>query len=269
MRKNVSVTAEPPPAAALSQLGLWSESCHFWQVCDHVLSSRIREDCLLLYCVGGSGVYRAGSRSFRVTAGDIFAVHPGVEHGYRCDSGGWDIWFVHFDGDQAVRLLDWIGFSLSQPIMRIGVVANLVAAFSRLSRVSQSHAVHYDIDGFILLYELFGVLKKAVRQISVSDDVLERSVMGGCESVSQMAARAGLSKYHFIRKFRFAVGQTPWQYINCRRIVQAKSLLCEHDLSIHQIASRLGFRDANYFSRFFRKATGMTASSYRRHTGLW
>ena len=55
-----------------------------------------------------------------------------------------------------------------------------------------------------------------------------------------------------------------------RRIAEAKTLLLDRDLSVAQIAERVGFSDYNYFTKTFKKLVGVTPSQYkkmRRHGG--
>jgi len=263
MRKNAPVKKLVTPNSDRTHLGLWLEACDHWITSDHILQSRIREDFLLIYCVNGSGTYRAGSRNFHITKGDVFTAIPHIEHGYHCHDNGWEIWFVHFGGDQAERLLNWIGFSISQLVIRLGTSQNVIKTFDNLHGISQKKSMHYDIDASAGIYNLLLTLKKSIRQKSTNKGMLEQVIEGNCRSLEEMAKKANMSKYHFIRKFQAATGQTPWQYINRRRILQAKELLTQKDLSIKQIANRLGFNDPNYFSRLFKSQTGVTASRYR------
>jgi AraC-like DNA-binding protein len=57
---------------------------------------------------------------------------------------------------------------------------------------------------------------------------------------------------------------TPIAYLNRYRITQAKRLLKETDHTITQIAMDVGFSDSGYFSRVFRRETGMSPEAYRR-----
>jgi len=60
-----------------------------------------------------------------------------------------------------------------------------------------------------------------------------------------------------------ATGQSPTKMIHARIIAEAKRNLIFGDLSVEQIAFALGFSDAAYFTRFFRKEVGHTPSQFR------
>ena len=83
-------------------------------------------------------------------------------------------------------------------------------------------------------------------------------------TISDLAALAELSHYHFIRAFKDAVGLTPYQYVLSERIRRARELLCRLDLSLGDVALAVGFSDASNLNRVFRKFTGVTPTAFRR-----
>ena len=86
-------------------------------------------------------------------------------------------------------------------------------------------------------------------------------------TISDLAALAGLSHYHFIRSFKDTVGLTPYQYVLSERIRRARGLLSKPDLSLGDVALAAGFSDASQLNRVFRKFVGVTPTAFRRETG--
>jgi AraC family transcriptional regulator len=86
-------------------------------------------------------------------------------------------------------------------------------------------------------------------------------------TISDLAALAGLSPYHFIRAFRDAVGLTPYQFVLSERIRRARALLSDRELSLGEVALAVGFSDTSQLNRVFRKFSGVTPSAFRRATG--
>ena len=74
----------------------------------------------------------------------------------------------------------------------------------------------------------------------------------------ELAAIAQMSPYHFLRLFKQSMGVTPHQYILQCRIKQAKYLLLHSQLSITDIAVRVGFCDQSHLTRCFKRVVGVT-----------
>ncbi|WP_192847048.1 helix-turn-helix domain-containing protein [Aureimonas sp. AU4] len=82
--------------------------------------------------------------------------------------------------------------------------------------------------------------------------------------LSRYAREVGVSAPHLTRACRRVTGRSPGLLIHDRRLVEAKRLLAYTALPVAQIAYRLGFRDAAYFSRFFRARVGTAPLAFRQ-----
>ncbi len=81
--------------------------------------------------------------------------------------------------------------------------------------------------------------------------------------VDKLAEQLEVSKHHLIRLFSAYTGISPGQYLSYVRISHAKRLLQSgEDTPIEIIAGACGYSCANYFSKAFKKQTGMTPSEY-------
>ncbi len=81
--------------------------------------------------------------------------------------------------------------------------------------------------------------------------------------VREIARRAHFSPYHFIRLFRRAFSHTPHQYLVRRRLIKAKQLLAETELSVTEVCLTVGFQSLGSFSHLFRLWTGDAPARYR------
>ncbi|MBE5744308.1 MAG: helix-turn-helix domain-containing protein [Clostridiales bacterium] len=70
---------------------------------------------------------------------------------------------------------------------------------------------------------------------------------------------------HFIRAFKDKTGVTPAKYIKTKRLAAAKVLLESTDLTISEIAEKVGIIDDSHFSRDFKKYYNMSPAKYRQY----
>jgi AraC family transcriptional regulator len=82
--------------------------------------------------------------------------------------------------------------------------------------------------------------------------------------LEQLAAQTGLSKFHFHRLFKAAVGVSPSRYHLNLRMEQAKRLLRETKQSIVAVGLEVGYANPSHFAQLFRRETGLSPSEYRR-----
>lgn len=113
------------------------------------------------------------------------------------------------------------------------------------------------------------VLERPGRVETISQSILARvqDRIDACLetgiSLEELAAEAGLSRFHFARAFREATGQPPHGYLTQRRIEKAKELLRHTDLSLAEIAFTVGFSSQSHFSATFRGRVGQTPRRFR------
>jgi AraC family transcriptional regulator len=82
--------------------------------------------------------------------------------------------------------------------------------------------------------------------------------------LARLAALVGLSKYHFHRLFKSAMGVSPLHYHTNLRMELARRLLRETKKSIVAVALEIGYSNPSYFAQLFRRQTGLSPSDYRR-----
>jgi AraC-like DNA-binding protein len=86
-------------------------------------------------------------------------------------------------------------------------------------------------------------------------------------SIADLADRARLSRYHFLRTFRQATGITPHQWLLRTRLRRAAERLADTRDPITAIALDVGFEDLSNFIRSFRAEFGVSPSRYRTSRG--
>lgn len=82
-------------------------------------------------------------------------------------------------------------------------------------------------------------------------------------SMRKLAELFGMSQRNFTRRFKSATNMTPVQYLQSRRLSEARELLRSSNLSIKEIAYRVGYVDVSYFTKLFKEFSSITPKEYR------
>ncbi|HEU5032340.1 MAG TPA: helix-turn-helix transcriptional regulator [Spirillospora sp.] len=102
-----------------------------------------------------------------------------------------------------------------------------------------------------------------LRRMRLAKDAMDRDWAEPLD-VAAVAARAGYSRYHFVRLFNEAYGETPGRYLARRRIERAQELLRTANLTVTEICLLVGFTSLGTFCTRFKEQTGVTPTEFRR-----
>lgn len=106
----------------------------------------------------------------------------------------------------------------------------------------------------------------------------EDAVIGDCQTwlarnyetaspVQAMIERSGLAERSFNRRFKQATGMSPMQYVHTLRLEESKQMLERSGEPVEAIAEAVGYEDASFFNRLFRRSVGLTPGQYRKRFG--
>jgi len=85
--------------------------------------------------------------------------------------------------------------------------------------------------------------------------------------VAAMVQLSGLPERSFKRRFQQATGMSPLEYVHTLRLEEAKQMLETCDDPVEAIANEVGYEDAGFFSRLFRRQVSLTPAQYRKRFG--
>lgn len=100
------------------------------------------------------------------------------------------------------------------------------------------------------------------RVLEFIEDEIEHNI-----TVDRLAEIACLSRFHFSRSFKKAMGIPPHAYVAERRFSHASAMLSRSERPLAEIAFACGFSSQANFSRAFSRASGMTPAAYRARHG--
>jgi len=101
------------------------------------------------------------------------------------------------------------------------------------------------------------------RQLLQFTDLLEKNYKDGM-TVAEYADKMNISSRTLADLTKHLLGKSPSLMIHERTILEAKRMLIHMPLNVNEIGYRLGFEDASYFVKFFKKYTDMSPMEFRK-----
>ena len=98
-------------------------------------------------------------------------------------------------------------------------------------------------------------------------EFLEANMSNQELEIENLAEHLFMSRTVFYRKLKSITGLTPVEFVREIRLKRAIQLMESDDYTISQVAYMTGFRAPKYFSKVFKKATGLTPSEYKEKKG--
>ena len=242
---------------------------------DKVTSGRILSEFQLVYITNGAGIFRTEySSQLRVREGNMLLLFPGVWHAYRPDPAtGWDEYWVGFAGGFPEHLVEKGFISPEYPVLDIGYSEALLGEYIRIFEISMAEAPGFQIElgGAIAnMLATLVVASERARHDSESREVAERAkfymeehLFHGLD-LDDLTRVLGMSYSKFRSHFKNYTGLTPYQYFLQLKVNHAKRMLREGKYSVQQVAYELNFENQFYFSRLFKKKTGVCPSDWQR-----
>jgi AraC-like DNA-binding protein len=213
----------------------------------------------LLVILEGRMAVQTDRWSRDVSAGDVVAYPPELRHGEQAA-------IPHGGRIEMILLSGQMRASLD------GVIADVCGRVRTLARwMVEEYSSTYA--GRQQIAEIWCAALDAELQRLASDRAPEafedlrrfmRTRLKDAHAVEDLANRCHLSPFHFIRKYRGAVGRTPMEDLRHMRIEAACDLLLTTDWPLKRIADEVGFCDEYYFSRAFKQRMRVSPGTFRR-----
>ncbi len=135
-----------------------------------------------------------------------------------------------------------------------------------LDRVQKAQ---FQSDLYAVFRELFSFFQTDTRLPETSSYIVQRALQHvkshytEAITLEDTAEMLQVSPEHLSRLFKEETGTGFNSYVNIQKVNAARELLMQQGLSIQSIAVELGYSSSRYFTRVFKRVTGMTPSEYR------
>ena len=238
---------------------------------------------LTVLFTSGSGTHNVDFESYPVTPGSLFVLKPGQSHHWELskDTSG----FILFHSDYSLNQLQRQSFAFHAFTPMKPLIDNLskddidevVRIFNSLFDEYSSNRAYRDrmlINTIDILYihlarvyqslptELMET-SSALIYISRFEQLLQNDLSSE-KNPSYYAEKLSISPRHLNRLVNECFGMSTSDYIAGNVTLEAKRLLALSTLQLKEIAEQLGFDDYAYFSKYFKKHTGVSPVAFRK-----
>lgn len=236
---------------------------------------------------GGSQKYIVNGASYTLTAGDVMTQFDGEIHGSGNEPQGVsEFFFVEVDLRESKgflglaapwdrylydRVKSWNRRLVKLSGADIELLHHSFRSFSGLARDPEDRNSRLGGMSFFLaflsrLLDTPEVRRNADMDVQRAQSYIQEHITEQL-LIEQIAESLGISASSLTRKFKSRLGVSPREYINRQKVEEAQKLLLENELTLTEIAVRLGFSTSSYFASVFKQFVSCTPSEYRKKNG--
>ncbi len=222
-----------------------------------------------VYFAEGCGIFTCEGRNIYVPEGGLVYLPSGAKHRYTAQSEKIVHIRVDFEMTNAVNG-NLILFSNTPKVIFESVSPKIKDVLDKLERNSQAPERGHRLRGYALLCELLSEMADEIRRLNA--DPAEKKILPGIKyieenfdkrfDIDQAARLCGISESRFRAVFKEVKGISSLEYRERLRTEKACMLLRSGVYRMGEIADMLGYGSVYYFSRSFKKNTGISPSKY-------
>ena len=227
-----------------------------------------RSDYQLIYIKSGIMHFKTSENIVSLGEGTVFLFRPREMQCYSSGNVETTFFWIHFTGTESERMLAFF----KKSYYNVGIFQEFESfcrSFHNDYKIRERFNELY-YEGYLIT--IFGMLERKIASNTVKSkkynrirkavDYIEENYHTKPDN-SFLSKLCYMSKYYFIKTFTTEVGVTPQKYCTMIIIDKSKHLLDNTDMKIGDIAKAVGIDDVLYFSKLFKKTTGISPSEYR------
>ncbi|MBO4931099.1 MAG: AraC family transcriptional regulator [Clostridia bacterium] len=236
--------------------------------------ARGREDYYFLYVERGELAVTLNGSIHTARSGSVLVFPPHYRYRYAF-SGNNTISYlwVHFTGSYAERFLSECGFGELPCLLRLDSNIKIVSGFEKLFDIYRAHQPLQQQKLACGLEDI--LLCVATDLMPVGDARVLTKSLGYIHTfyskdirIPELAKMESLSNSRYITVFKQHMGMPPSEYIILLRLNVACDLLKSRDVSVKEVAARVGYDDPHFFSKIFKKKMGVSPQQYKDSSPL-
>ncbi|MBD1379441.1 AraC family transcriptional regulator [Metabacillus arenae] len=233
------------------------------------------ETYIFQYTLSGRGVFEMNNVEYEVSPGKAFiAGVPGDNRYYLPEeSEKWQFIYITLRGQEAKKCWNFInqtyGHVLEFP-SDSSLIQYLLSVFQDTTEGKINDPYINSLKAYEFVTECYRYFHNRSKQNREIPENINRALVYMQTqyhkplTLEDLATEANLSKYYFIKKFKESMHTSPLQYLTKYRIEKAFHFLQHTDNTIKDISEQVGFADANYFYKVFRKIVGTSPGQFRQ-----
>jgi AraC-like DNA-binding protein len=236
---------------------------------------RVLHEYQINYVTEGMGILENESGKYDIVPGTIMITFPGVWHRYSpLMETGWTENYIGFQGELAGRVLTTPWFSMDKPVILCDIREELIDTYYKIFDLVQKERPGFQYVASGMVMKLLGYIVSIQKQRDFKGKPVESIIKDVCFMLRQnveknidfkeVADTYHIGYSYFRKMFKKYTGIAPGQYLLQLKIMRAKELLTNSNMSIKEISYELGFHSIYYFSRLYKEKTGMKPSDLRK-----
>ncbi|GMQ58212.1 hypothetical protein AN1V17_26070 [Vallitalea sediminicola] len=223
-----------------------------------------------IQCSNGKGEVIIGNERIILEKNMGMIIYKDEPHQYRPLSETWLTDWITFDGFAVKQLLNTLSFYKSNYyyIKEIDVIRqkiiDCIETGNSYNNHNQLSVMSYD---FIMSLPDYIIHKSSPFQLLKIDMVIDFINENYTKplTIDILAALIDVTPQYLCKIFIESTNKRPFEYINEVRIQKSKELMLNTNLSISKIGNQVGFEDASYYGKWFKRIEKITPGAFRKH----
>jgi len=235
-------------------------------------SGRVLNEFQFVYISEGTGRFRSFQGEAMITPGTMLLLVPGERHWYQPDTDtGWTEYWIGFKGECAEAWLERNFIDRENNIYHPGISSSLLNIFNESISLVKAEPPCMQQLVSSLIPQILARLYAGRQQegYSLTEDSFFEKARNLFENhiydkfdIEEITTTLSINYYSLREYFNQHTGMSPYHYFLQMKINRAKELLLQGDMSVKEVSFKLAFDSPYYFSRLFKKKTGISPSQW-------